>query len=278
MTNLIPVIVPLVSCCLSWYWSFPIWRRSFQYFWGGASWTSSTRIFTILSGRMFWPAGNQGRWPGFRKSTKSTQVVFQNHIIFCQIHKLHNLIIPFYRDSTVPTKSAKELFGELGEGQLEALVEVYKEDFDIHAYNPYSVLYWICFFHCLTNVRGFCPWFGHCLNCKNPLSHLLLCFCLPKENLFDLKLDWLHLLSATIIFQNTGVFILMGTLNVFSSLFHFSVCNISCIYIFEPHAQYQMHYIYETGGGGACTWQCSGPGNRWRFCIPTPSQVPWPTC
>ena len=45
------------------------------------------------------------------------------------------------RGSTVPTKSAKELFGELGEGQLEDLVEVYKEDFDIHGYNPYSVLH-----------------------------------------------------------------------------------------------------------------------------------------
>ena len=38
-------------------------------------------------------------------------------------------------------KSAKELFGELGQGQLEDLVEVYKEDFDIHGYHPYSVLY-----------------------------------------------------------------------------------------------------------------------------------------
>ena len=43
--------------------------------------------------------------------------------------------------STVPSKSAKELFGELDGGQLEDLVEVYKEDFDIHGYNPYSVLY-----------------------------------------------------------------------------------------------------------------------------------------
>jgi len=45
------------------------------------------------------------------------------------------------RGSTGLTKSAKELFGELGEGQLEDLVEVYKEDFDIHGYDPYSVLY-----------------------------------------------------------------------------------------------------------------------------------------
>ena len=52
-----------------------------------------------------------------------------------------SLIFSSCRGSTGLTKSAKELFGELGEGQLEDLVEVYKEDFDIHGYDPYSVLY-----------------------------------------------------------------------------------------------------------------------------------------
>ena len=35
---------------------------------------------------------------------------------------------------------------------MEDLVQVYKEDFEIHGYNPYSVLHWIWFFRCLTNI------------------------------------------------------------------------------------------------------------------------------
>ena len=66
---------------------------------------------------------------------------------------MHPTLIPSSRrDSSVPTKSAKELFGELSQGQMEDLVQVYKEDFEIHGYNPYSVLHWIWFFHCLTNI------------------------------------------------------------------------------------------------------------------------------
>ena len=57
------------------------------------------------------------------------------------VKNLRALISSSYRGSTGLTKSAKELFGELDEGQLEDLVKVYKEDFDIHGYNPYSVLY-----------------------------------------------------------------------------------------------------------------------------------------
>ena len=44
------------------------------------------------------------------------------------------------RGSTVQIRSVKELFGELDDGQLEDLVEVYKEDFGIHGYDPHIVL------------------------------------------------------------------------------------------------------------------------------------------
>ena len=55
---------------------------------------------------------------------------------------MHPILIPSSRrGSSVPTKSALELFGELGQGQLEDLVQFYKEDFEIHSYNLYSVLH-----------------------------------------------------------------------------------------------------------------------------------------
>ena len=44
------------------------------------------------------------------------------------------------RGSTLQIRSVKELFGELDDGQLEDLVEVYKEDFGIHGYDPHVVL------------------------------------------------------------------------------------------------------------------------------------------